>query len=187
MTGPTLRPLDTTLTPEPTLRQYTTMDTGGRDTAPMDPSPYPSDRIARIDRVILWRQAGCNRLEALTHAGYSSEYMNLFRSRLYSERLAAWCARLESELVDHRKVVFSETLALARDPKTPIRERVRMYEMCGRWAGLDRAPKGEEPPGTTINVLQADLDTAMKTVMGRVESPPLEAAESVPSRSNGQD
>lgn len=95
------------------------------------------EHIARIDDVVRRRCAGETQVNALVSVGFSSSYLQLFRSQVYLERLRLWTCRLELEFSDQRATIFAESLTLARDPNTNPRERVAMYKALGGWVGLD--------------------------------------------------
>ncbi len=122
---------------------------GGRN-KPKDPGGwipvagrnYAPEHIARIDEVVRRYHAGENQVASLVGAGFSGAYTELFKTKVYLERLRCWVARLEAEYLDQRGAVFLETLTLARSPDTPPHVRERCYRTLGKWCGLERGPMG---------------------------------------------
>lgn len=129
---------------------------------------YAPEHIARIDDVVRRFHAGETQRNALIGAGFSERYLELFRSDVYQERLRVWVCRLEAEYLDHRAVIFHESLALARNPETPSHVRERHYRTLGKWCGMESsAPALPSKAGQN--------DTAQGDSGGIGTNPPIDA------------
>ncbi len=138
---------------------------------------YSPEHIARIDDVVRRHHAGESQVAALVGAGFSSAYLELFRSPVFQERLRVWTARLEAEYLDMRATVFHESLALARNPETPAHVRERHYRTLGKWCGMEHGPpqlphkpgqsdtvEGKSGGESTNEPIDADFDTMRKAL-----------------------